>query len=82
MPLGKAVVRTVTAWGEKSTLGERDPAGKVKSVRMVWGTEKPVRLVPELVRPVWRQQGGQSSFRARDESRLVSGGCGFGGWSR
>jgi hypothetical protein len=59
LPRGKAIVRTVTAWGEKSALGERDPAGRVKSVRLVWkpagpvlGTEKPVKPVPKPVRPV------------------------------
>jgi hypothetical protein len=33
------------------------------------------------VRPIWRQQGDQFGFRARDESRLVAGGHGSGGWS-
>jgi hypothetical protein len=32
------------------------------------------------VRPVWRQQGDQFGFRARDESRFVAGGRGSGGW--
>jgi hypothetical protein len=61
LPRGKAIVRTVPAWGEKSVLGERDPAGRVKSFKLVWkparpvwGTEKPVRPIPELVRLVWR----------------------------
>jgi hypothetical protein len=33
------------------------------------------------VRPVWRQHGDQFGFCARDESRFVAGGRGFGGWS-
>jgi hypothetical protein len=33
LPRGKAIVRTVPAWGEKSTLGGRDPAGGVKPIR-------------------------------------------------
>jgi hypothetical protein len=57
-------VRKVPAWGEKSAMGGRGPAGGVKPVR-----------------PVWRQQGDQFGFRARDESRFVAGGRGSGGWS-
>jgi hypothetical protein len=52
-------------------VGGRGPAGGVKLVRPVL---KPVR-------PVWRQQGGQFGFCARDESRFVAGGRGSGGWS-
>jgi hypothetical protein len=36
LPGGKPIVRQVPAWGEKSALGERDPAGGVKPVRPVW----------------------------------------------
>jgi hypothetical protein len=42
LPRGKAVVRTIPAWGEKSALGERDPAHRVKSFRPVWKPAKPV----------------------------------------
>jgi hypothetical protein len=65
-------VRKVLAWGEKSVVGGRGPAGGVK----------PVRPVLKSVRPVWRQQGGQFGFRARDESQFVAGGCDSSGWSR
>jgi hypothetical protein len=72
MPLssGKAIVRTVPTWGDKSALGGRDPTRRIKSVRPVWKparlwtvrTEKPVRPVPKSARPVWRQQGDQLVF--------------------
>jgi hypothetical protein len=65
LPKGKGYVRNVPA------LGERDPAGGVKPARPVW----------KLVGPVWRQQGDQAGFHARDESRFVVGGCGSSGWS-
>jgi hypothetical protein len=64
LPRGRATVRTVSAWGVKSASRGRDPARRVnlvkpvwKPVRPVWAAhiEKPVRLVPELVRLVWRQ---------------------------
>jgi hypothetical protein len=42
LPRGKAIVRIVPAWGEKSALGGRDPAGRVKSVRLVWKPARPV----------------------------------------
>jgi hypothetical protein len=64
LPRGKAIVRIVPAWGEKSAMGGRDPVGGVKPIRLVW-----------------RQQGDQFDFRARDESRFVAGGRGSGGWS-
>jgi hypothetical protein len=48
--------------------GERRVAGSVA------GGVKPVR-------PVWSMQGGKFGFRAREESRFVSGGRGSGGWS-
>jgi hypothetical protein len=70
LPMGKGFVRKVPAWGEKSAMGGRGPAGGVK----------PVRPILKPVRPVWRQQGDQFGFRARDESRLVAGGRGSGGW--
>jgi hypothetical protein len=68
MPRAKASVRTVPAWEERKAAG--GVAGGVKLVRPIW---KPVR-------PVWRQQGGQFGFRAREESRFVAGGRGSGGW--
>jgi hypothetical protein len=71
LPKGKGFVRKVPSWGEKSAIGGRDPAGGVKLSRPVW---KPVR-------PVWRRQGDQFGFCARDESRFVAGGRGSGGWS-
>jgi hypothetical protein len=54
LPRGKAIVRTVPTWGDNSALGGRDPAGGIKSARPVWAarTAKPVRPVPEPVRPV------------------------------
>jgi hypothetical protein len=67
MPRAKVSVRTVSAWGEKKAAG--GVAGGVKLVRPVL---KPVR-------PVWSLQGGKFGFRAREESRFGSGGCGFGG---
>jgi hypothetical protein len=45
LPKGKGFVRKVPAWGEKSVVGRRGPAGGVK----------PVRPVLKPVRPVWRQ---------------------------
>jgi hypothetical protein len=33
------------------------------------------------VRPVWSLQGGKFGFRAREESRFVSGGRDSGGWT-
>jgi hypothetical protein len=72
LPKGKGFVRKVSASGEKSAMGERGPAGGVK----------PVRPVLKPVRPVWRQQGDQFGFHARDESRFVAGVRGSGGWSR
>jgi hypothetical protein len=36
LPMGKTIVRTVPAWGEKSAMGGRDPPVGVKSVRPVW----------------------------------------------
>jgi hypothetical protein len=47
LPKGKGFVRKVPAWGEKSVVGGRGPAGGVK----------PVGPVLKPVRPVWRQQG-------------------------
>jgi hypothetical protein len=70
MPRAKESVRTVPAWGERTSAG--GVAGRVK----------PVRPVLELVRPVWGLQSGKFGFRAREESRFVSGGRGSGGWSR
>jgi hypothetical protein len=70
LPKGKDFVRKVPAWGEKSAMGGRGPARGVK----------PVRPVLKPVRSVWRQQGDQFGFRARDESRFVAGGRGSGGW--
>jgi hypothetical protein len=52
LPRGKAIVRIVSAWGENSAMGGRDPTEGVKPVGPVW---KPVRLV-------WRQQGDQFDF--------------------
>jgi hypothetical protein len=62
LPRGKAIVRTVPAWGEMSAMGGRDPARGVKPVTSVW----------KLVRPVWRQQGDQGGFHAHAESQFVS----------
>jgi hypothetical protein len=70
MPKAKASVRIVPAWGER------------KSVGGVVGGVKPIRPVLEPVRPVWGLQSGKFGFRAREESRSVSGGRGSGGWSR
>jgi hypothetical protein len=62
MPRAKASVRTVPTWGERKRGG--GVAGGVKLVRPVL---KPVR-------PVWGLQSGKFGFRAREESRFVSGG--------
>jgi hypothetical protein len=67
MPRAKASVRTVSAWGERKDAG--GVAGRVK----------PVRSVLKPVRTVWSLQGGKFGFRAREESRFGSGGCGSGG---
>jgi hypothetical protein len=69
MPRAKVSVRTVPAWGERKAGG--GAAGSVK----------PVRPVLKLVEPVWGLQGGKFVFRAREESRFVSGGRVSGGWS-
>jgi hypothetical protein len=68
MPRAKASVRIVPACGER------------KAARGVAGGVIPVR--PVLVRPVWGLQSDKFGFRAREESRFVSGGRGSGGWSR
>jgi hypothetical protein len=70
MPRAKTSVRIVPVWGERKAAG--GVAGGVKSVRPVL----------EPVRPVWGLQSGKFCFRAREESRFVSGGRGSGGWSR
>jgi hypothetical protein len=55
LPRGKAVVRTVPAWGEKSAFGGMDPAGGVKPVRPIckltdrFGGSKGTSLVFVLV---------------------------------
>jgi hypothetical protein len=67
MPRAKESVRTVPAWGEPQA------AGGVGGV-------KPVRPVLKPVRPVWSQHRGKFGFHAREESRVVSGGRGPGGW--
>jgi hypothetical protein len=56
------------------------------SVRTVsaWGERKAARRAAggvKPVRPVWGLQGGKFGFRAREESRFVSGSRGSGGWS-
>jgi hypothetical protein len=56
------------------------------SVRIVpaWGERKSAGGAAggvKPVRPVWALQSGKFSFRAREESRFVSGGRGCGGWS-
>jgi hypothetical protein len=69
IPRAKASVRTVPAWGER------------KATRGVAGGVKPVRPALKPVRPVWGLQSGKFGFRAREESRFVSGGRSSGGWS-
>jgi hypothetical protein len=69
MPRAKASVRTVPAWGERKVAGS--------AARGV----TPVRPVLKTVRSVWGLQWGKFGFRAREESRFVSGGRGSGGWS-
>jgi hypothetical protein len=63
LPRGKVIVRTVLSCGEKSPLDGTHPARRIKSIgpvwkpaRLVWAvhTKKPVRLVSEPVRPVWK----------------------------
>jgi hypothetical protein len=69
MPRAKASVRTVPAWGERKAAGGVD-----RGVKPVGPVLKPVRLA-------WSLQQGKFGFRAREESRFVSGGRGSGGWS-
>jgi hypothetical protein len=65
----KASVRIVLAWGGRKAAGG------------VAGGVKPVRPVLKPVRPVCGLRSGKFGFRAREESRFVSGGRGSGGWS-
>jgi hypothetical protein len=69
MPRAKASVRTVLAWGERKAAG--GVAGRATLVR-------PVCHTGQTGVGLGRQGAG---FSARDESRLGSGGRGFGGWS-
>jgi hypothetical protein len=69
MPISQASVRIVPAWGERKAAGSA--AGGVK----------PVRPVLKPVISVWGLQGGKFDFRAREESRFVSGGRSSIGWS-
>jgi hypothetical protein len=69
MPRAKASVRTVPAWGERKAAG--GVAGRATPV-------KPVRHTGQTGAGLGRQG---ACFRARDESRFGSGGCGSGGWS-
>jgi hypothetical protein len=50
LPRGKAIVHTVSAWGEKSALGGRDLAKEIKWAGPVWKLARPVW---KPVRPVW-----------------------------
>jgi hypothetical protein len=68
MPRAKASVRTVSAWGERKAAG--GVAGRATLVR-------PMRYTGHTGAGLGRQGAG---FRADDESRFGSGGCGSGGW--
>jgi hypothetical protein len=68
MPRAKASVRTVPAWGERKVAG--GVAGRATPVR-------PVHHTGQTGVGLGRQGAG---FRARDETRFCSGGCGSGGW--
>jgi hypothetical protein len=70
MPRAKASVRTVLAWGERKAIG--GAAGRATPVR-------PVRGTGHTGAGLDRQQFG---FCARTGARVVSGGCGSGGWAR
>jgi hypothetical protein len=69
LPRAKASVRTVRAWGERKAVG--GAAAQATPVRLVWGTGQTCAGLD-------RQQFG---FRARTCARVVSGGCGSGGWA-
>jgi hypothetical protein len=69
MPRSKASVRIVRAWGERKAVG--GAAAQVTPVRPVWGTGQTGAGLD-------MQQFG---FRARTGARVVSGGCGSGGWA-
>jgi hypothetical protein len=69
MPRAKASVRTVRAWGERKAVG--GAAAQATPIRPVWGTSQTGAGLD-------RQQFG---FRASTSARVVSGGCGYGGWA-
>jgi hypothetical protein len=69
MPMGKASVRTVPAWGERKAVG--GAVGRATPVRLVRGTGLTGAGLD-------RKQFG---FRARTGARFVSGGRGSGGWA-
>jgi hypothetical protein len=69
MPRAKASVRTIRVWGEQKAVG--GAAAQATPVRLVWGTGQTCAGLD-------RQQFG---FRARIGARVVSEGCGSGGWA-
>jgi hypothetical protein len=68
MPWAKAIVTTVTAWGDRKVAG--DAAGRAPPVRLV-------RMTGQTGVGLGSRQFG---FRAREDARFSSGGRGFGGW--
>jgi hypothetical protein len=69
LPRAKVSVRTVPTWGERKVVG--GAAGRATPVRPVRGTGQ---IGAGLNRQMFR-------FRARTDSKFVSGGRGSGGWS-
>jgi hypothetical protein len=68
MPRPKVIVRTVSAWGDRKVTS--GAAGRAPQVR-------PVHYTGQTGAHLGKQRSG---FRAREDARFVSGGCGFGGW--
>jgi hypothetical protein len=69
MPRAKASVRTIQAWGKRKAVG--GVVVQATPARPVWGNGQTGAGLD-------RQQFG---FHARTGARVVSGGCGSGGWA-
>jgi hypothetical protein len=85
LPRGKAVVRSVPAWGDASSRSRE--AVLERAVRPAWlgGQTGPAQR--GAVRPAWLggltapQNSGWSGFRGGESRGFSSGGSGAGGWS-
>jgi hypothetical protein len=85
LPRGKAVVRSVPAWGDASSRSRG--AVLERAVRPAWlgGQTGPAQR--GAVRPAWLggstapQNSGRSGFRGGESRRFSSGGSGARGWS-